>query len=302
MNIGPSETAIALPAGADAKSLADSPVGPAEHVTVLEAGRAYRNYWFDMWRYRELFTILAWRDLTLRYKQTVIGVAWGLLRPLATVAVFTIVFSRVAKLPSDGTAPYALMVFAGMLPWTLLSNILGQASTSVLNNANLIGKIYFPRLIVPAATIAVALVDAGVSLVLLMAMMVWFGIFPDWRIIVLPAFLALAVLAALGPALWLAAINVRYRDFQYIVGFVLQFGMYVSPVGFSSSVIPQQWRLLYSLNPAVGVIDGFRWCVLRGQAPLYLPGLLFSVIITAALLWSGVAYFRKAENTFSDVI
>jgi lipopolysaccharide transport system permease protein len=273
-----------------------------EHVTILEAGRAQRNYWSDLWRFRELFTILAWRDLTLRYKQTVIGVAWGIIRPLATVAVFTVVFSRVARLQSDGMVPYALMVFAGMLPWTLLSNILGQASGSLLNGANLIGKIYFPRLILPAAAVAVVLVDTGVSLLLLLAMMLWFGILPDWRIAFLPAFLALAVLAGFGPALWLAAINVKYRDFQYIVGFVLQFGLYLSPVGFSSTAIPAQWRLVYSLNPAVGVIDGFRWSLLRGSAPLYPPALLLSIAITAFMLWAGIAYFRKAENTFSDVI
>jgi lipopolysaccharide transport system permease protein len=301
--VSTSQTGIAGVVGAieDRDSLVpESSAG--EHLTILEAGRAQRNYWSDLWRYRELFTILAWRDLTLRYKQTVIGVTWGIIRPLATVAVFTIVFNRVARLQSDGAVPYALMVFAGMLPWTLVSNILGQASGSLLNSANLIGKIYFPRLILPAAAVAVVLVDTGVALVLLLAMMLWFGILPDWRIVFLPAFLALAVLAGFGPALWVAAINVKYRDFQYIVGFVLQFGLYVSPVGFSSTAIPAQWRLVYSLNPAVGVIDGFRWCLLRGSAPLYPPSLLLSIAITAFMLWAGIAYFRKAENTFSDVI
>ncbi len=296
------EPAIALmPSATDGGT--DEAIGTlAEHVTILEAGRAQRDYWSDLWRYRELFTILAWRDLTLRYKQTAIGVAWGVIRPLAAVAVFTVVFNRVARLQSDGAAPYALMVFAGMLPWTLLSNILGQASGSLLNGANLIGKIYFPRLILPAATVAVVLVDTGVSLLLFFCMMVWFGFFPDWRILFLPAFLALAVLAGFGPALWLAAINVKYRDFQYIVGFVLQFGLYISPVGFSSTAVPAQWRLLYSLNPAVGVIDGFRWSLLRGEAPLYLPALVSSAGITLFLLWAGIAWFRKAENTFADVI
>ena len=299
MSMGQSEIAGVLATDAHAEPSHSS---LAEHVTILEPGRAQQDYWRDLWRYRELFTILAWRDLTLRYKQTVIGIAWGIIRPLATVAVFTIVFNRVARLQSDGAVPYALMVFAGMLPWTLLSNILGQASGSLLNSANLIGKIYFPRLILPAATVAVVLVDSGVALLLLIAMMVWFGIFPDWRIALLPAYVLLAVLAGFGPALWLAAINVKYRDFQYIVGFLLQFGLYVSPVGFSSTAIPEQWRLAYSLNPAVGVIDGFRWCLLRGGAPLYAPALISSVLITGFTLWAGIAYFRKAENSFSDVI
>jgi lipopolysaccharide transport system permease protein len=274
----------------------------AEHVTILEAGRTQRDYWSDLWRYRELFIILAWRDLTLRYKQTAIGVAWSVIRPLATVAVFTVVFNRVARLQSDGAVPYSLMVFAGMLSWTILSNTLSQGSASLLNGQNLIAKIYFPRLILPAATVAVVLVDAGVSLLLLLAMMLWFGIIPDWRIAFLPAFVVLGVLAGLGPALWLTAISVKYRDVQYIVGFVLQFGMYVSPVGFSSTAVPAQWRLLYSLNPAVGVIDGFRWSLLRGSTPLYPPALLLSIITTAFMLWAGIAYFRKAERTFSDVM
>jgi lipopolysaccharide transport system permease protein len=221
---------------------------------------------------------------------------------LATVIIFTFVFGRVAKLPSDGSAPYSLMVFAGLLPWTLITNIVGQTCGTVQNNAAMMNKVYFPRLILPGATIAVSLVDAAISLVLLLGMMAWFGFWPDWRIVFLPAFILLAILASLGPALWVTAVNVKYRDFQYVVGFALQFGLYLSPVGFSSSAIPEQWRLLYSLNPAVGVIDGFRWCLFRGEAQLYLPGLIFSLVITAAVLWAGVTYFRKAERTFVDLI
>jgi lipopolysaccharide transport system permease protein len=274
----------------------------AEHLTVLEAGRADRDYWRDVWRYRELFFILAWRDLTTRYKQTVVGVAWAVIRPLVTVAIFTIVFGRVAKLPSDGVAPYALMVFAGMLPWTLLSTIVGDASNSLLSSANLVGKVYFPRLIVPIAKIVASFADFAVSLVLFFLTMIWFAFLPDWRIIFLPVFIMLGLLASLGPALWLAAMNVKYRDLQFLVPFIIQFGVYVSPVGFSSAAIPQEWRFLYSLNPAVGVIDGFRWCLLRGEAQLYLPGLLCSVAVVLVTLWIGLAVFRKTERKFADLI
>jgi lipopolysaccharide transport system permease protein len=269
---------------------------------VLEAGRAERHYWADLWRYRELFAILAWRDLAVRYKQTVIGVAWAVVRPLLTVAVFTLVFGRVAKLPSEGAAPYAVMVFAGMIAWTLISTILSEASNSLVMNSSLIGKVYFPRLIVPSATIVVALVDALVTLALLLVMMLWYRFLPDWRVVFLPAFFVLAILASLGPALLMAAMNVRYRDFRYIIPFVLQFGVYVSPVGFASARVPEEWRLLYNLNPAVGVIDGFRWALLRGEASFYLPGFLLSLGVTAVLLIVGVVYFRATERTFADLI
>ena len=274
----------------------------AAQMLVLEAGQASANYWRDVWRYRELFAILAWRDIALRHRQSVLGIAWSVIRPLMTVLILTVVFSRIAKLPSDGMAPYALMVFAGIIPWNLLSNIVGQASNSLVSNAGLIGKVYFPRLIVPASVIAVTVVDGAISLVLLFAAMAWFAFFPDFRVLLLPFFIVFAVLVGLGPALWLSAVNVKYRDFQHIAAFALQFGVYVSPVGFSSAAVPEQWRLLYSLNPAVGVIDGFRWCLFRGEAQLYVPGLLCSLAITALMLWAGIAYFRKTERTFVDVI
>lgn len=269
---------------------------------VLAPGRGDRNYWGDLWRYRELFAILAWRDLAVRYKQTAIGVAWALIRPALTVAIFTVVFGRVAKLPSDGAAPYPVMVFAGMIPWTLFSTILAEAANSMVSNASLIGKVYFPRLIIPTATILVALVDGAVTLVLLAIMMAWYGFLPDWRIVTLPLFTVMAVAASMGPALWLTAMNVKYRDFRYIIPFILQFGVYASPVGFSSSSIPEKWRLLYSINPAVGVIDGFRWALLRGEATLYLPGFLLSLGVTALMLFVGVGYFRRTERTFADLI
>jgi lipopolysaccharide transport system permease protein len=280
----------------------DAPAKVTDHLLILEAGRAERHYWLDLWRYRELFVILAWRDLAVRYKQTVIGVAWAVVRPFLTMLIFTFIFGRVAKLHSDGAAPYSIMVFAGLMPWTLFSSILSEASASLVSNTNLIGKIYFPRLIIPSATIVVALVDFAITFGLLVAMMVWFRFAPDWRILFLPLFIVLGVLASLGPALFITALNVKYRDFRYIIPFLVQLGTYVSPVGFSSSVVPAQWRLFYSLNPVVGVIDGFRWCLLGGQSQLYLPGFGLSVAVVAGFLWIGVAYFRATERTFADLL
>ncbi len=273
-----------------------------ERVVVLEAGRAESNYWRDLWNYRELFLILAWRDVSVRYKQTMIGVAWAVIRPLATMVIFTIIFGRLAKLPSDGATPYPIMVLSGMLAWFLFSSILGDASSSMIGNANLIGKVYFPRIILPASTAVVALVDLAINLVVLLALMAFYGFLPGWRIALLPGFIAFAVVASLGPALLIAALNVKYRDFRFILPFLLQFGLYVSPVGFSSSVVPDGWRFLYSLNPVVGVIDGFRWCLLGGESQLYMPGFVGSCAVAAALAWFGVAYFRKFERSFADVI
>src|SRR4029077_2438310 len=269
---------------------------------IIEPGRLERNYWLDLWRYRELFRVLAWRDLAVRYKQTVIGVAWSVIRPLLTVLVFTVIFGYIAKLPSDGTAPYPLMVFAGMLPWTFFATGLSEAANSLINNANLISKVYFPRLIVPTATVVVAFVDFLVTFSILLVLMAWYQYLPGWRMLVLPAFVLLAFLASMGPALWIAALNVKYRDFRYVIPFIVQFGLYVSPVGFSSSVVPPEWRLLYSLNPIVGVIDGFRWCILGGQSPLYLPGLAASICVAVFFLWFGIHRFRSMEKSFADLI
>ena len=278
------------------------PAPSHERILILEAGRAERHYWRDLWTYRELFLILAWRDLAVRYKQTVIGVAWAVIRPLLTTLIFTVGATRIAHLPTDGAAPYGLMVFAGVLAWTLFSTILSEAANSLVTNANLIGKVYFPRLIVPSATIVVSLVDAAITLAMLFIMMGVYRYLPDWRIIFLPGFVVMAVLGALGPALWMTAMNVRYRDFRYIIPFILQFGIYVAPVAFSSTRVPAQWRLLYSLNPAVSVIDGFRWCLLRGATQIYWPGFAASLAVIAVLLWFGVSYFRKTERTFADLI
>lgn len=273
-----------------------------ENIVILEPGRTEKNYWADLWRYRELFFILAWRDISVRYKQTIIGLAWAIIRPFLTMVVFTVVFGRLAKLPSDGDAPYALMVFSAMLPWSLFSTSLSEASNSLVDNANLISKVYFPRLIVPTATVVAAFVDFIVSFVLLLFLMVYYQFAPNWNMLLLPAFILLALLASIGPGLWITSLNVKYRDFRYVIPFLVQFGLYVSPVGFSSQIIPQQWRLLYSINPMVGVIDGFRWCILGGQSPLYWPGFSLSLAIVAFFLWLGAHRFRKMEKTFADLI
>ena len=268
---------------------------------VLEPGRAERHYWRDLWRYRELFYFLAWRDLLVRYKQTVIGVAWALLRPFLTMVVFTVVFGKIAGLPSGGV-PYPILVFAGMLPWTFFSNALSESSNSLVSNANLISKVYFPRLIVPAGAVIVGFVDFLISFVIMAALMVWYGFLPGIQILTLPLWILLAFLAAIGPGLFITALNVKYRDFRYVIPFVVQFGLYVSPVGFRSDVVPEQWRLLYSLNPMVGVIDGFRWAICGGEFAIYWPGFAASLAITVFFLWFGVRYFRATERTFADVI
>lgn len=269
---------------------------------ILEAGRADRQYWWDLWRYRELFFILAWRDVAVRYKQTVIGLAWAFVRPFMTMVVFTVVFGKIAKLPTEGAAPYAVLVFAGLLPWTLASSILNDASSSVTGNAQLVSKVYFPRLIIPLATVLVGLIDFGVSLFILAGVLAWYGMMPDWQILLLPVFVVLAVLVAIGPALWAAAMIVKYRDFRFVIPFAIQVGLYVSPVGFSAKIIPQEWQLLYSLNPMVGVIDGFRWAILGGESPLYLPGFALSLVVTAFMLWFGIHTFRRTERGFADMI
>jgi lipopolysaccharide transport system permease protein len=277
-------------------------VSGRRHELIIERGRAERHYWRDLWQYRELFQVLAWRDISVRYKQTVIGAAWALIRPFLTMVVFTLVFGKLANLPSDGTAPYALMVFAGMLPWSFFATAVADASNSLIGNANLISKVYFPRLIVPIAAVMVAFVDFLIGFAILVALMVWYQFMPSWQILLLPAFAGIAFMASLGVGVWITALNVKYRDFRYVIPFIVQLGLYVSPVGFSSSIIPDQWRLVYSLNPMVGVIDGFRWCLLGGESQLYLPGLLLSVGVTSFFLWLGVRQFRKMEKGFADLI
>jgi lipopolysaccharide transport system permease protein len=269
---------------------------------ILEPGRIEKNYWRDLWNYRELFQVLAWRDVSVRYKQTVIGIAWAVLRPVLSMMIFTFVFARLAKLPTEGKAPYALMVFVGMLPWIFFSTALGDASNSLITNVNLISKVYFPRLIVPTATIMVGFVDLAIGFGILVLMMLWYHFLPSLQIVLLPFFVLLAFLATLGPSLWITALNVKYRDFRYVIPFILQLGIYVSPVGFSSRVVPAKWKLLYSLNPMVGVIDGFRWCILGSDSPLYVPGFLLSVLVIALFVWIGIVYFRRTERSFADII
>jgi lipopolysaccharide transport system permease protein len=268
---------------------------------VLKPGRSERNYFRDLWRFRELFYILAWRDLAVRYKQTVIGVAWAVIRPLLMMAVFTVVFGKIAKLPSGGV-PYPVLVFAGMLPWQFFATALSESSNSLISNTNLISKIYFPRLIVPASSVITSLVDFAITCVLLAIMMAIYGVVPSWQIVVLPFFVLLAFFAATGFGLWLSALNVEYRDFRYIVPFIVQFGLYISPVGFNSDVVPEKWRLLYSLNPMVGVIDGFRWCLLGGDRALDWTGVAMSSGLVLIVLWTGLRYFRRTERSFADVI
>jgi lipopolysaccharide transport system permease protein len=268
---------------------------------IIEAGRTERQYWQDIWRYRELFYFLAWRDILVRYKQTVIGMAWALIRPFMTMIVFSLVFGKIAKLPSEGV-PYPILVFAAMLPWQFFANSLSECSNSLITNSNLISKVYFPRLIVPTSAVVVSFVDFLISGMILLGLMAWYDFVPSWRIITLPVFIALAFAASMGAGLWLASLNVQYRDFRYIVPFIVQFGLYISPVGFSSNVVPEKWRLLYSLNPMVGVIDGFRWAILGGKFHLYLPGFMLSLGLVLVLAVGGIWYFRKMERTFADVI
>ena len=270
-------------------------------VVTIEAGRADAHYWRDIWRFRELLFFLAWRDILVRYKQTVIGVTWSLIRPLLTMIVFTIVFGKLAGLPSNGV-PYPILVFAALLPWQFFANSLSDSSNSLLSNAGMISKVYFPRLIVPASSIVVSIVDFLITFLLMLCLMVWFQVAPTWRLLLLPAFLFLALAAALGAGLWFAALNTKFRDFRYIVPFIVQFGLYVSPVGFSSDLVPERWRLLYSMNPMVAVIDGFRWAIIGGEAQIYLPGFIVSCLLIVLILATGVLYFRKTEKTFADVI
>lgn len=269
---------------------------------IIEAGRSEKNYWKDLWRYRELFYILAWRDIKVRYKQTIIGAAWSIIRPLLTMIIFTIVFNKVAKLPTEGNVPYAILVYAAMLPWQFFSNALSESSGSLVGNANLITKVYFPRLIIPASSVIVSLIDFAISFIILIALCVWYQYIPSWHIVFLPLFIVLVFFVAFGLGLLLTALNVKYRDFRYIIPFIIQFGLYISPVGFSSSIVPEKYQWAYSLNPMVGVIDGFRWCLLDQTSNLNSYSLIAAIIITVLVTGLGVQYFRKMEKSFADSI
>lgn len=269
---------------------------------VIEAGKTRRRYFRDLWVYRELFLFLAWRDILVRYKQTVIGVAWSVLRPLLTMVVFTVVFGKLLGREAATAAPYAVVVYAAMLPWQFFANTFQEGANSLLANSAMISKVYFPRIIVPTTAMIVSLIDFAISLAILAILMVVFAYAPPARVVLLPFFLLLAVIVALGAAFWVSALNVKYRDFRYVVPFVVQFGLYISPVGFTSDLVPGNWRLLYSLNPMAGVIDGFRWCILGADSALYWPGLVLSIVLSLAVFATGILFFRRQERDFADVI
>lgn len=268
---------------------------------LIEAGHFERHYWRDIWSYRELLYFLAWRDVVVRYKQTVIGASWAVIRPFLTMVVFTIVFGRLANLPSGGV-PYPILVFSALLPWQFFSSALSDSGNSLIANSHLVSKIYFPRIIIPISAIAVSVVDFGASCLVIVGLMLWYGYLPPAQVIFLPIFLFMAYAIAAGLGILLAALNVRYRDFRLIIPFIVQLGLYISPVGFSSAVIPEKWRLLYALNPMVGVIDGFRWCLLGAEHVFNYQSFVVSLMVGGLLLWVGIRYFRSTEKSFADVI
>jgi len=268
---------------------------------LVEARTTERQYWYDLWRYRELFYFLSWRDLLVRYKQTVVGVAWSLIRPLLTMLILTVVFGKLGRMPSGGV-PYPLLVLCGMLPWNFFSTAISDSGSSLVANSNLISKIYFPRFIIVVSSVITSFVDFLISGLFLVFLMFWYKFIPSAAVLFLPLFTLLAFLASVGAGLWIAALMVKYRDFRFIVPFIVQFGLYLSPVGFQSSVVPSRFRLLYSLNPMVGIIDGFRWSLLGTKSTMLSMSLAISVVETAAILISGMMYFRKTERTFADVI
>lgn len=286
--------------------VADAYPGDTDFDLWIEAGRTEKNYWRDLWQYRELFLVLAWRDVAVRYKQTAAGAAWAVVQPLLSMIIMTVIFGKVAGLPSEGNSPYAIMVFAAILPWQFFSNALSSTSQSVVGNASLISKVYFPRLIIPASSVVVSVVDFLISGLILVGLMLWYQLLPTWHVLALPFLVILAILAALGPGLIITALMVRYRDFRFLVPFIVQFGLYVSPVAYSSQVIRDKfgetWFLVYSLNPMVGVIDGFRWAILGGHSKLFWPGIATSVVLTLLLFMIGIRYFRRTERAFADVI
>lgn len=269
--------------------------------TVIEPGKLNRNFFRELWLYRELFYFLSWRDILVRYRQTAIGMLWGVLRPLLIMIVFTIVFGKIARLPSGGL-PYPVLVFSGMLPWQLFSTSFSESSNSLIGNVNLISKVYFPRIVIPVSSIIVNFVDFFISMALLAVLMAYYRIYPDWRALFLPVVLLGVFLLSVGLGLWFSALNVRFRDFRYVIPFIVQFGLYITPVGFSSAIIPEKWRLAYFLNPMTGIVDCFRWSLLGGRTELWWPGVAIAVVLILIILWTGFLWFRKTELTFADVI
>ena len=271
-----------------------------EKVLVIEANRTGLLYLRDFWNYRELFFTLAWRDIVVRYKQTIVGILWTVLRPLATMVVFTVIFGKIAKLPSDEGVPYVLMVFGGMLPWQFISSTITTGSDALVGNQALISKVYFPRMIIPTARIIMALVELLINAVLFTALFAWYRFVPSWQVVCLPLFLILAILLALGSTYFISALNVKYRDFQYVVPFVVQLGLYISPIGFSSAVVPEKWRMLYACNPVVGIVDGIRWCLF--DSPLMTESVISSSVISVLIFLFGIWFFRRTESEFADFI
>ena len=273
-----------------------------ELVTVISPRRNFTRFWRELWDYRELFLFLSWRDILARYKQTIVGGAWCIIRPFLTMVVFSIIFGQLAKFPTEGNVPYPILVYTAMLPWQFFATSFANSGNSLILNAHIISKVYFPRVLVPASSVFVCLVDFSISVVVFVGLMIWYGFMPNWKVIFVPLFLLLVVVFSLGLGLLLGALNVKYRDFKNIIPFMVQLGLYISPVGFSSSIIPEKWRLLYSLNPMVGVIDGFRWATLGDNVTFAWQGILLSCIVSILFLAGGLWYFMKTEKFFADVI
>ena len=278
------------------------PSGMGDFDLIIEPNKSTSDFIYELLKYRELFFFLAWRDILVRYKQTVIGVAWSVIRPLLSMIIFTVIFGRVAKLPTEGTVPYPIMVFSALLPWQYFANAMQASAGSLLKASHMVSKIYFPRVILPTSAVLVSAVDFAISFGMLCVLMIIYRFLPSPYIILMPVFFIPATVTALGIGFWFSAIGVKYRDFNQIMPFMVQFGLYVSPVGFSSSIIPERWRLLYSLNPMVGVIDGFRWCIQGTEASLYPPAFVISIIMSVIVFWSGLRFFRKTEKLFADFI
>ena len=273
---------------------------PEDKILVIEANRTGLLYLRDFWNYRELFFTLAWRDIVVRYKQTIVGILWTILRPLATMVVFTVIFGKIAKLPSDAGVPYVLMVFGGMLPWQFISGTITTGSDALVGNQALISKVYFPRMIIPTARIIMALVELLINTVIFAVLFAWYQYIPSWHVIFLPLFLVMAILLALGSTYFISALNVKYRDFQFVVPFVVQMGLYISPIGFSSAIVPEKWRLLYACNPIVGIVDGVRWCLF--DSPLMVESVISAAAISVLVFLFGIWFFRKMESEFADFI
>ncbi len=272
-------------------------------LVIIEPGRTSKNYIKDLWVFRELFIILSWRDVKVRYKQTTLGILWVILRPFLTMVIFTLVFEKIAGMKSEGSAPYSIMVFAALLPWQFFSNAFSTASESLISNSNLLTKVYFPRLIVPASSVITSLIDFLISFII-MGLLMWYYHFSlSWHIIFLPIFIFIVFLQSFGFGLYLAALNVKYRDFRYVVPFIVQLGLYISPVGFSSNIIPEKYILFYYLNPIVSMIDGFRWCIIgTSVANPFNNYFLLSLSVTIFMVWYSILTFRKLEKSFADII